>query len=651
MKPFVVNRRGRLVLPSHFVPEVDFSRLETLDELESVIRRDFEDKAPTGAELLRRIEAGAYANRYELLRDLALHLFWVNRYSITMYEKRPTAWRHVPKHRDDVFIPIVTPWRDAARKSAAVQAEFARLPSTWNSPSEYRIFTTLFELFSNRRHHAPEQLPIKPTVRELLQDPDNLTFHVALFDPDFPTFSHDDLIMCHDEVPELEALLRWAMVLYNQYPWHRAQVRLIPVHKIRDDDVVVLWYPRSHDVLQFIRRVKSGSRRSRPAMPLEPIPPVCTFPSILVRKHFAVQPRLESLAAVKGEVTCTNEDLVRNAPCHWKPMSAAEIFHKTGIEQRLYTRRTLEDISLEAARRALAHAKRHPREIGAVICCTCTSTRLMPSIATWVSSQLGMYQTHASFDLVAACAGMVYGLAECVRLLQEVHRPVMLICAEKFSDKLGSVRPSRMLFGDGAAAVILGPAPQDSSGDIDVMQTYAGGPVTQVNSIVWPNPAFANGVTVYGPEVEAFVKRYLAQMIQELSTMRGIGQAEALLAAIDLVIPHQANRTMVMRLATAAGISPEKLYFNIAKVGNTSAASIPIAIADAVSEGVIRHAARVFTPGFGAGAVAGYAVMRIDPCIVACEGAGQGARQAAPSTEESRVAQEETVEPPIAVAS
>ena len=66
----------------------------------------------------------------------------------------------------------------------------------------------------------------------------------------------------------------------------------------------------------------------------------------------------------------------------------------------------------------------------------------MPSVATWLSGQLGMQQTHASCDIVAACAGLPYGLAEAIRLLQEVDRPVLLVCGEKFSDKIGTVRPS-----------------------------------------------------------------------------------------------------------------------------------------------------------------------------------------------------------------
>jgi hypothetical protein len=95
------------------------------------------------------------------------------------------------------------------------------------------------------------------------------------------------------------------------------------------------------------------------------------------------------------------------------------------------------------------------------------------------------------------------------------------------------------------------------------------------------------------------------------------GAAESLLASIELIIPHQANKTMVIDLAAKAGLSADRLYFNVETMGNTSSASIPIAIADAVAEKVIDRPMWIFAPGFGAGSVAGYAVMRIDPAIVA----------------------------------
>jgi 3-oxoacyl-[acyl-carrier-protein] synthase III len=231
---------------------------------------------------------------------------------------------------------------------------------------------------------------------------------------------------------------------------------------------------------------------------------------------------------------------------------------------------------------------------------------------------LGIGQTHSSFDLVAACAGLSYGLAEATRILQLVRRPVLLVCAEKFSDKIGNVRPSRMIFGDGASAIVLGVAPEGSPPDIEYMQTYAGGPTSQVNAILWPNPSFGNNITVFGPEVKTLAGRYLRQMLDDLRALPDPdGVADSLLDSIELTIPHQANKTMVVDLATGAGLSPDQLYFNIERMGNASAASIPLAIADAIRDGVIDRPMRIFAPGFGAGAVAGYAVLRIDPDVLA----------------------------------
>jgi 3-oxoacyl-[acyl-carrier-protein] synthase III len=331
-----------------------------------------------------------------------------------------------------------------------------------------------------------------------------------------------------------------------------------------------------------------------------------------------VLPRLEALASCRGERACTNDDLIRNAAYCWSPLTAPEIEARTGIRQRLYTELELEHIALRAAQAALERSGRRPEEIGAVIVLSCTSTKMMPSLATWLSGQLGMLQTHASCDMVAACAGLPYGLAEAVRLLQEVERPVLVVCGEKFSDKIGTVRTSRMIFGDGAAALVVGPTRAGDPLDIEYYQTYASGPMSEVDSIIWPNPEFDNNITVYGPEVRALVKRYLSQMIGELRALpHPEGRAGSLLDAVDLIVPHQANKSMVLHYAQAAGLRPEQLYFNIETVGNTSSASIPLAIEDAVREGVLDRPMRIFAPGFGAGAVAGYVVLRIDPAIVA----------------------------------
>jgi 3-oxoacyl-[acyl-carrier-protein] synthase III len=153
-----------------------------------------------------------------------------------------------------------------------------------------------------------------------------------------------------------------------------------------------------------------------------------------------------------------------------------------------------------------------------------------------------------------------------------------------------------------------------------VVQTYASGPPSEVNSIIWPNPEFNGDITVYGPEVQSLAQRYLAQMLEELRAQSDPDDpGRTLLDSIELIIPHQANKTMILNLARQAGLSAGQLYFNVEKMGNVSAASIPIAVYDAVHDGVITRPARVFAPCFGAGAVGGYAVMRIDPSIVADE--------------------------------
>ena len=308
----------------------------------------------------------------------------------------------------------------------------------------------------------------------------------------------------------------------------------------------------------------------------------------MVSKRYSVLPRLEALAVYKGERPCTNEDLIRNAAYCWSPMSADEILKKTGIQQRVYTELDLDHIALLAARRALEKSGRRAEEIGAVIFCSCTSAKMMPSLATWLSGQLGLFQTHASVDMVAACAGLPYGLSEAVRLLQEVERPVLVVCGEKFSDKIGTVRTSRMIFGDGAAALVLAPAPPGAASDIEVYQTYASGPMAEVDSIIWPNPSFDNNITVYGPEVRALVKRYLGQMIDEMRELPNTeGGPGSLLDAVDLIVPHQANKAMVADLGEGGGGRTGATLLQRRLGGEYLVRQHSLAIHDAVRDGVI----------------------------------------------------------------
>ena len=626
LKPFVINAHGQIVFPGNFFPELDFSVFRSLKQFAAVIRRDFGEKAPTDAEIADHLLAGEYKNRYELCRDLVLNRFWANRYTLTMYEKRPIRFGDLPRNRDNVFLPVYKP-RDWSPILNAFEAGYQRLRSSFDEDVEDQCFAILLHVFKNRLSAGGELRPIRPTVAEALDDPENHVRHLLRYNPDYLRYTRDDVFDCLHPAPEIEALMRQCMILHNEYSWDPSVSTLKQVGELQDDDCVVAFYPRSDAVLEFIQRVKHeenpGPRvRMLPRRPVgaetlalsEPVKP---YPPIQVNERFKVLPHIEAIAAYEGEVTCSNADLIRNHAYCWSRMTAAEISAKTGIESRCYTQLPLEEMALTAARRALTKSRRKPSEIGAVLFCSCTSSKLIPSVATWLSGELGLMQTHNSSDIVAACAGMPYGISEATRLLQEIERPVLLVCAEKFSDKIGTVRTSRMIFGDGAAAMVIGPAPEGTPSDVEVFQTYASGPWSEVNSIIWPNPEFDNNITVYGPEVKALVTRYLKQMMGELGQLPAPnGNGGAMIDAVEIVVPHQANKNMVLSLSEAAGIPGEKIFFNIERVGNTSSASILMAVHDAVKEGRIDRPMRVFAPGFGAGAVGGYVIMRVDPAVV-----------------------------------
>src|SRR5262245_5779741 len=177
MKPFVINRYGRIVFPHNFFPELDFSIFDTLDQCTAVIRRDFEDKAPTEEEIVARVEERKYGGRYELLRDLALNMFWVNRYAMTMYEKRPTRWRDVPRFRDDVFLPVFKPW-DGREITAAIEAGYRALRPSWDEGTEDKAFRILLDVFRHKKGAGAELPAIKPTVPELMASARSMTYHL-----------------------------------------------------------------------------------------------------------------------------------------------------------------------------------------------------------------------------------------------------------------------------------------------------------------------------------------------------------------------------------------------------------------------------------------------------------------------------------------
>ena len=151
------------------------------------------------------------------------------------------------------------------------------------------------------------------------------------------------------------------MVLHNQYPWNRAQVQLTEVGRLRDDDNVVLFVPRNPDVFRFIKRVKSGAapRRGQPEPPRSsatgrPVPGGSRPDSV------QLWPESKRWRSSRVNMSVTNDDLIRNTAYNWSPMTAEEISAKTGIDQRVYTERSLDDIRPAGGREALRHSGRKP---------------------------------------------------------------------------------------------------------------------------------------------------------------------------------------------------------------------------------------------------------------------------------------------------
>ena len=117
-----------------------------------------------GTDILERIKTGGYQTKFELMRDMALNLFWANRFKMTMYDVRPTRWADVPRSRDDIFIPIQTPWEDRETKVSAVQSAYPGLAAQWDAEVEDSIFEILFDVFGHRRTMRPS---CRPSYRRL----------------------------------------------------------------------------------------------------------------------------------------------------------------------------------------------------------------------------------------------------------------------------------------------------------------------------------------------------------------------------------------------------------------------------------------------------------------------------------------------------
>ena len=320
---------------------------------------------------------------------------------------------------------------------------------------------------------------------------------------------------------------------------------------------------------------------------------------------------LRSILAGAGgylpERIVTNDELARTVDT-----SDEWIRERTGIRQRHFAapHETAAFMGAEAARAALAHAKADVSDVDAVILATSTPDQAFPSTAIRVMAALGVSKGFG-FDLAAACAGFLYGLSVADGMIRSGQaRGVLVIGSEVYSRILNwKDRGTCVLFGDGAGAVFLR-AGEGSGTDQGVLSTHlhargALGDILYVDGAVGQHDRPGH-LVMNGREVFRHAVVYLAEAVQEALTANDLTIEE-----IDWLVPHQANRRIIDGMARKLSLDPDRVVMTVDRHANTSAASVPLALAEACHDGRIQRGHLVLLEALGGGLAWGSALVRM----------------------------------------
>ncbi|NIA25139.1 MAG: beta-ketoacyl-ACP synthase III [Gammaproteobacteria bacterium] len=286
---------------------------------------------------------------------------------------------------------------------------------------------------------------------------------------------------------------------------------------------------------------------------------------------------------------------------------------RTGIKERRISHVGTSDLAVVASLHALAAAGLEASDLDLVIMATCTGDSIIPSPATLLQAKLGAFNA-AAFDMNAACSGWIYGLDVGSQMIRAGgHRRVLLVAAERLSHYLDFTnRNTAVLFGDGAGAVILEP----TEGDDGVQSVTIGSDGEAARLLCVPNVGTSSdryqspdrsayGVVMDGPEV---FKRAVKAM--GAAAIKVVNDAGLDLDDVDLFIPHQANIRIIDAAARRLKLKPGQVFVNIQRYGNTSAATIPMALTEALEEGKVHPGDNLVFAAFGAGLTWAAAVVR-----------------------------------------
>ena len=303
----------------------------------------------------------------------------------------------------------------------------------------------------------------------------------------------------------------------------------------------------------------------------------------------------------------TNDDLaqIMDTSDEW-------IVERTGIRERHVSHVGTADLGVVAAQRALAASGCDANDIDALIFVTTSPETLVPSTASLVQKRLGI-EDLAAMDLNVGCSGFVYGLALANGLITSgVSERVLLIAAEHLTWYLDwTLRDTAVLFGDGAGAVVM----ESGGAEEGVLWSEMGNDGAAADALMVPNFGTSMDrirhdmldITVQFDGREIFRRAVKGMTRSGLSVLSHAGYT---IDDVQLMIPHQANRRIIEAAGNKLGIDPGRVYINVDRFGNTSAASIPIALAEAVERGRINPGDLVLFTAFGAGLSRGAALLR-----------------------------------------
>ena len=303
---------------------------------------------------------------------------------------------------------------------------------------------------------------------------------------------------------------------------------------------------------------------------------------------------LQGLGYYVPEDVLTNFDLEKMVDT-----SDEWIVTRTGIkERRIAKRESLLDMAEKASRMALDMAKIPPQEIDAIVFATITPELGFPASACLLQNKLECKRGFA-FDISAACSGFLYGLEVAKGLIEgNGLKKVLLVGAEKLSDIVNwQDRSTCVLFGDGAGAVVV-----SNEGEGEILAS-----VMKSDGSAWEilYAERCGYINMKGRELFKLAVRSMEEVCLEVLQKAGLSVEQ-----IDLFVPHQANIRIMEALAERLNISMEKVYSNIHKYGNTSAASIPIALTEAYLEGRLKRGDLVLMTAMGGGLTWGATLIR-----------------------------------------